>query len=113
VCSKLHTNIVSVPSLIVDAVSASSTPNEIFLIVDTNDCIGVEQLRIRVTVNGVSLSESYSRTDFTFSNQSPGNYTCSITVEDEDKIRESRNVSCISPAAPGMCFCLVTMFSVY
>jgi hypothetical protein len=90
--------IVSVPTLIVDAVSTSSTPNEITLIVDVNDCIGVEQLRIRVTVNGVSLNESYSRrTSFTFSNQSPGNYICSVAIVDVNETQESRNISCISP----------------
>jgi hypothetical protein len=92
-----------VPNLIVDAVSTSSTPNEITLIVDVNDCIGVEQLRITVTVNGFNMSEPYSRrTNFKFSDQPPGNFMCSVAIEDENGIQESRNVSCISPAVPGM-----------
>jgi hypothetical protein len=87
-----------VPTLIVDALSTSSTPNRITLIVDVNDCIGVEQLHIRVTVNGVSFSESYSRrTNFTFSNQPPGNYICSVAIVDVNETQESRNTSCISP----------------
>ena len=95
------------PTLIANAISTTSTPDVLSLIVDVNDCIGMEQLRVRVTVNGGGISDPlemikpYSRrSDFTFSDLSPGNYTCSVSVEDENGVQESRNISCI--IAPGM-----------
>ena len=92
------------PTLIANAISTSSTPDVLSLIVDVNDCIGMEQLRVRVTVNGggipdpLEMIKPYSRrSDFTFSDLSPGKYTCSVSVEDENGVQESRNISCIAP----------------
>ena len=96
--------LISAPDLVANANSTSSTPDVLSLIVDVSDCIGMEQLCIRVTVNGGGISEPlemvkpYSRrSDFTFSDLSPGNYTCSVSVEDENGVQELRNISCIAP----------------
>ena len=99
----------------------SSTSDGLSLIVDVNDCAGMEQLRIRVSLDGSSVADTlemvgnYSRrSSFTFSLLSPENYICHVAIVGDNGVLESRNVSCMIPPPPptaGMCTIIECCYS--
>lgn len=91
----------AVPRLIlgfsIDNSEAETVKLEV-LVDEETSCIGKERLKIAATLANSSGTIKTNQTDFISKvftiRHSPGGYTCSISVMDDTRLIELRNVSC-------------------
>ena len=99
----MHCFCLLVPSLLSSVHhTPSSTSESVSILVNVDEqtnCDGVERLTITITLTGRDTIVSTQQVDFsdgiiTFTSISAGDYTCSVTVEDEIGPVESMQIPC-------------------